>query len=86
MDDKGERLDFDRKCHCDYCENIEICATTQYGTSHYTRLICLECALDIQQQNKLFGVNTFDLNNSTIRFRDFVYNIETDEDNEDITD
>lgn len=79
-----EKLNFDRKCKCDYCGMVEICSITHYGTTNYTRLVCLECALDLQQKNKcLNGVDTFDLNNSNIRFRDFVYNIE-DEKEEDI--
>lgn len=80
----GERLNFDRKCKCDFCNNIEICAITHYGTTEYNRLVCLECALDLQQREKsLFGYNVFDLNNSVIRFRDFVYNIEDEEEDED---
>ena len=71
-------LHFDRKCTCDFCGCKEICAITQYGTTHYNRLICVECALSINQQQRLLGVQVFDLNKSTIRF-----NVEDlDEDNE----
>lgn len=80
----GEVLNFDRKCKCDWCNNVEICSITHYGTTEYTRLICLECALDIQQRDKMyFKESVFDLNNSNIRFRNFVYDC-TKDDEEDI--
>ena len=75
---------FDRKCKCDWCGQTEICAVTHYGTTHYNRLICVECCMSINQQQKvLLGKTPFDLNNSTIKFRDFVYDI-TKEDKEEL--
>ncbi len=80
---KGEVLNFDRKCKCDWCGQVEICSITHYGTTNYTRLICLECACSINQNDRAIngGDYYFDLNNSMIRFRDFVYDC-TKEDEE----
>jgi len=79
---KGEILNFDRRCRCDWCNEVEICSTTNYGTTNYVRLICLECALSITQNDKPFREHDyFDLQNSHIRFRDFVYDC-TKEDEE----
>lgn len=79
-----EKLNFDRKCRCDWCGQIEICARTHYGTSEYTRLVCLECACSINQNDQaLNGGNIyFDLNNSVIRFRNFVYDITKENEDE----
>lgn len=77
-----EELHFDRKCKCDWCGQIEICAITHYGTSNYNRLVCLECALSINQNDKLFGDQYFDLNNSTIKFKDLAYDCTKDSDEE----
>ena len=65
-----EKLKFDRKCHCDWCNEIEICAITHYGTTEYNRLICVECAMSINCSHEipLTGKPYFDLNNSTIVF------------------
>ena len=65
-----EKLSFDRKVKCDWCGHEEICSITHYGTTNYNRLICTECALSINQNQKvLFGSVPFDLNNSTIIFK-----------------
>ena len=66
-----EKLSFDRKAKCDWCGQEEICAITQYGTSHYNRLVCAECAISLNTHTRMFcgGKNYFDLNNSTIKFR-----------------
>lgn len=81
---KGEILDFDRKCKCDWCNQVEICSITRYGTTNYNRLICLECALSITQNDKPFRqYDYFNLQDSRIRFRDFVYDC-TKENKEDI--
>ena len=82
-----ETLNFDRRVKCDWCGHTEICAITHYGTTNYNRLICLECACSINGNDKLFngGKVTFDLNNSTIRFRNLVCDItkeETEEEGE----
>ena len=77
-----EKLNFDRKCKCDWCHEIEICSITHYGTTNYNRLICLECALSITQNDKPFvKEDYFDLQNSVIRFRNFEYDC-TKEDSE----
>ena len=78
-----ETLKFDRKCKCDFCGEIEICAITQYGTTNYHRVICLECACSINCSHHLplFGEPYFDLNNSTIRFRDLEYDCTKDDEN-----
>lgn len=79
----GEILNFDRRCYCDFCNMVEICSITHYGTTNYNRVICLECALDIQQRNKnMYSTSIFDLNNSNIRFRNFVYDIKEEKDDE----
>lgn len=80
-----EKLNFDRRCHCDWCGQTEICAVTHYGTSHYNRLVCVECALSINENDKILGRETpyFDLNNSTIRFgENLVYDITKENDEE----
>ena len=77
-----ETLHFDRKVRCDYCNHIEICAVTHYGTTNYNRLICLECAMSINCTHHLplFGQPYFDLNNSTIVFGDnLVYDVTKEE-------
>lgn len=80
-----EKLNFDRRCRCDWCNQIEICAITHYGTSHYNRLVCVECALSINENDKIMGRDEpyFDLNNSTIRFgENLVYDITKENDEE----
>ena len=77
-----EKLNFDRRCHCDWCGEKEICAVTHYGTSHYNRLVCLECALSINEHDRMYGQQYFDLNNSTIRFKDLAYDIDKDNEQE----
>lgn len=77
-----ETLNFDRKVKCDWCGQTEICAITHYGTTHYNRLICLECALSINN-NDIRALTTgdvpFNLNKSIIRFKDFVYDCTKDD-------
>ena len=81
-----EALNFDRKVKCDWCGQTEICAVTHYGTSHYNRLVCLECALSINENDKILGRQTpyFDLNNSTIRFKNLVVDITKEESEEEL--
>lgn len=80
-----EKLNFDRKCKCDWCNQVEICSITHYGTSHYNRLICLECALSITQKDKPFRTTDyFDLQNSTIRFANFEYDCTKENDDENL--
>lgn len=40
----NETLNFDRTTRCDWCGKTAKTAITHYGTSHYNRLICKECA------------------------------------------
>lgn len=63
-----ERLKFDREAKCDWCGCTEICAITHYGTTNYNRLVCVECAMSINQNDRPFGGQYFDLNNSIILF------------------
>lgn len=81
----GEVLNFDRRTKCDWCGHTEICAITHYGTTHYNRLICVECAMSINN-NDIRALTTsyvpFDLNHSQIRFSDLVFD-STKEENDD---
>lgn len=79
-----EKLDFDRRCECDWCSQTELCSITHYGTTEYTRLICLECALSINQNQRIFNVTPFDLNNSNIRFKDLVFDVTKEDDEEEL--
>ena len=70
-----EKLQFGpSKCKCDWCGQEERCAVTHYGTSHYNRLVCLECAMSINENDFMHrfenGDVPFDLNNSIIRFKE----------------
>lgn len=65
-----EQLNFKGKRTCDFCGQEEICANTHYGTTNYTRVICLECAMSVNQNDfTLTGKYPFDLNNSRIFFK-----------------
>lgn len=67
----GEVLNFDRKTKCDWCGHTEICAVCHIGTTNYNRLVCVECAVSMNEnQRNLSGYNLIDMNNSTIRFGD----------------
>lgn len=78
-----ETLNFDRRVKCDWCGHTEICAITHYGTTHYNRLVCLECALSINQNDRLFrDTPYFDLNNSNIRFRNLACDITKEKEEE----
>ena len=75
-----EKLHFDRLCKCDWCNQKEICAVCHIGTTNYNRLVCLECALSINEnQRGRFGNNLVDLNNSTIDFSCIKENINEEE-------
>lgn len=53
----GETLKFDRRAECDWCGEKKLVGVTHYGTSHYNRLICKECAEEIKDYNRrTFGV------------------------------
>lgn len=65
-----EALHFNRKAKCDWCGHEEVCAVTQYGTTNYYRLVCVECALSINENDRMLNEKQyFDLNNSTICFK-----------------
>ena len=80
-----ETLHFDRRTKCDWCGHTEICAITHYGTTHYNRLICVECAMSINMndiRSLTIDYKPFDLNKSTIVFGDnLVYDCTKEEDN-----
>ena len=60
------------KTKCDWCGCEEICAVTHYGTTNYNRLVCLECAMSINENDAILNGpdhKPFDLNNSIIRFK-----------------
>lgn len=47
-----EDLDFDRTAKCDWCGKRRKVSTCKYGTTHYVRLICKECANKINDFEK----------------------------------
>lgn len=47
----NETLNFDRTTRCDWCGKTAKTAITHYGTSHYNRLICKECANTILHEH-----------------------------------
>lgn len=51
----SEDLKFDRKTECDWCGKKKIVSICHYGTTHYNRLICSECAKKINEANKVFS-------------------------------
>ena len=75
-----EKLKFDRETKCDWCGCTEICAITHYGTTNYNRLVCVECAMSINQNDRPFGEIYFDLNNSVICFNN--QNLDKEEESE----
>jgi len=42
----------DRDIACDFCGEKKPTAITQYGTSHYNRVICKECTDKINAEHK----------------------------------
>lgn len=53
----GETLKFDRRAECDWCGKKKLVGVTHYGTSHYNRLICKECAEEIKDYSRrAFGI------------------------------
>ena len=47
----NETLNFNRTTRCDWCGKTAKTAITHYGTSHYNRLICKECANTILHEH-----------------------------------
>lgn len=79
-----ETLHFDRRTKCDWCGQEEICAICHIGTTNYNRLVCVECALSMNQNQRVIdGNNLIDLNNSTIVFgNNLKYDCTKEEDEE----
>lgn len=50
-----EDLKFDRKAECDWCGLKQIVSVCHYGTTHYNRLVCPECAKKINNYTKSVG-------------------------------
>ena len=44
MNKYQEDLKFDRTTECDWCDEVKKVSICHYGTTHYNRLICKECA------------------------------------------
>lgn len=55
MQFNGEELKLDRTCECDWCGEKKLVGITHYGTTHYNRLICADCAKIIEKYNKING-------------------------------
>lgn len=51
-------LVFDRRANCDWCGKKDWVSVTHYGTSHYNRLICSDCANYITNYHKLIDGST----------------------------
>lgn len=50
-----EDLHFDREAECDWCGKKQKVSICHYGTTHYNRLICPECARTINAHERNFG-------------------------------
>lgn len=68
MSNEGlNRLNFDRITECDWCGEKKLTSITHYGTTHYNRLMCMDCAEQINERHRtLFNNQVFDLENSII--------------------
>lgn len=51
-------LYFGKLDNCDWCGKKDYVSVTQYGTSHYNRLICSYCANDIIEYHKTLDGST----------------------------
>lgn len=51
-------LYFDRYTTCDWCGKKDYVSITHYGTSHYNRLICSDCANNIIEYHKMLDGTT----------------------------
>lgn len=51
-------LYFDRLAKCDWCGKKDYVSITHYGTSHYNRLICSDCANNIIEYHKTIDGTT----------------------------
>ena len=54
-----EDLKFDRTTECDWCGKEKLVAICHYGTSHYNRLVCKECAKKINNHVKQLGFSNY---------------------------
>ena len=50
-----EDLKFDRTTECDWCGENKKVSICHYGTTHYNRLICKECAKKVNNWEKNFS-------------------------------
>ena len=71
MEFNQEHLDFDRKAKWDWCGKKGLVGITHYGTSHYNRLICKECAESIKKQDETaFGEGCHNIKDSKKDIKD----------------
>ena len=72
----GKLLKFLEVEECDFCGRKTWVGVTQFGTTHYNRLICKECAEEIIDYNKrAFNTNLgeeFDLEENIEKVKDFI--------------
>lgn len=54
-----EDLKFDRETECDWCGENKMVSICHYGTTHYNRLVCPECAKKINNHQKTFGYGPY---------------------------
>ncbi len=55
---KNNVLYFDRVSTCDWCGEKKYVSICQYGTSHYNRLICKDCAEATIEHHKMLDGST----------------------------
>ena len=55
MNKYQEDLNFDRTTECDWCDEVKKVSICHYGTTHYNRLICKECAKKVNNWEKNFS-------------------------------
>ena len=59
--DTKDALNFDRIAECDFCGEKTNVAITHYGTGHYNRLICKECAKELKVEDSSCKDNEFNV-------------------------
>ena len=70
MEFNCEELEFDRDANCDWCGEEKLVGITHYGTTHYNRLICQECAERIKKYDEVtFGKGCHSIKDS-VELRD----------------
>ena len=55
---KNNILYFDRVSACDWCGEKKDVSICHYGTSHYNRLVCKDCAENIVEHHRLLDGST----------------------------